>query len=209
MSCGSWSWRAWLGRPLCRPRRPPGSIDGRLKLTEQGEVIAARYADPAIALRELEQISAAALLASVPEHDEAVRKAASHGARVLDELAASARAAYRAFVYEEPGFVAFFREMTPIRELSALRLGSRPASRNGHAADPEVDLDSLRAIPWVFAWSQCRVNLPGWFGLGTALSEYRDRSGDRELGHMRDLYRGWPFFASVIDTAELSLGRSD
>ena len=187
----------------------PGSIDGRLKLTEQGEVIAARYADPAIALRELEQISAAALLASVPEHDEAVRKAASHGARVLDELAASARAAYRAFVYEEPGFVAFFREMTPIRELSALRLGSRPASRKGHAADPEVDLDSLRAIPWVFAWSQCRVNLPGWFGLGTALSEYRDRSDDRELGHLRDLYRRWPFFASVIDTAELSLGRSD
>jgi phosphoenolpyruvate carboxylase len=186
----------------------PGSIDGRLKLTEQGEVIAARYADPAIARRELEQISAAALLASVPEHDEAVRRAAVHGAPILDELARDARDAYRAFVYDEPGFPAFFQDITPIRELSALRLGSRPASRKA-GAPPEIELESLRAIPWVFAWSQSRINLPGWFGLGSALAAYRERTGDREFAELRELHRRWPFFASVIDTAELGLGRSD
>jgi phosphoenolpyruvate carboxylase len=187
----------------------PGSIDGRLKLTEQGEVIAARYADPAIARRELEQISAAALLASVPEHDEAISRAATQGAPILEELARDARAAYRAFVYEEPGFPEFFRDITPIRELSALRLGSRPASRKGHAAERQVDLETLRAIPWVFAWSQSRINLPGWFGVGTALSDYRARTGDAPFAVLQELYRRWPFFASVIDTAELGLGRSD
>ena len=186
----------------------PGSIDGRLKLTEQGEVIAARYADPAIARRELEQISAAALLASVPEHDEAVRRAASHGAPILEELARDARAAYRAFVYDEAGFPAFFQDITPIRELSALRLGSRPASRRG-AAPQQIDLESLRAIPWVFAWSQSRINLPGWFGLGSALAAYRERTGDGAFAELRELHRRWPFFASVVDTAELGLGRSD
>jgi phosphoenolpyruvate carboxylase len=186
----------------------PGSIDGRLKLTEQGEVIAARYADPAIARRELEQISAAALLVSVPEHEEGVRRAAAHGAPILDELARDARAAYRAFVYDQPGFPAFFQDITPIRELSALRLGSRPASRRA-GAPQQIELESLRAIPWVFAWSQSRINLPGWFGLGSALAAYRERTGDREFAELRELHRRWPFFASVIDTAELGLGRSD
>ncbi len=133
---------------------------GRLKLTEQGEVIAANYADPAIARRHLEQLTGAVLIASTPEHDAAAAAALRDGAPILDELAATARAAYRALVHDDPGFAAFFRDITPIAELSGIRLGSRPAAR-GRRTDDAPPIDALRAIPWTFAWSQSRINLPG------------------------------------------------
>ncbi len=150
----------------------PGSVDGRLKLTEQGEVIAANYTDPAIALRHLEQLTGAALIASTPEHDEAAARAMRDGGDLMGELADAARTAYRGLVVETPGFAAFFRDITPIAELSDLRLGSRPSARGRSGTDGEVrratpPIESLRAIPWTFAWSQARINLPGWYGLGT------------------------------------------
>ena len=188
---GGWPERAILGQPA-------GSVDGRIKLTEQGEVIAARYAEPAIARQHLEILTGATLAASLTVTDEDL---VAEAAPILDELAESSRAAYRALVYDDDGFGAFFARLTPIDELSALRLGSRPATRPGVGA--------LRAIPWGFAWSQARIELPGWFGLGMALERYERRHPRRGLDRLGVLYRRWPFLASVLDHAELALARSD
>ncbi len=204
----------------------PGSIDGRIRLTEQGEVIAANYANPAIARRQLEQLSAAVIIASTAEHDAAVEAAGRAGAAAIDELAATSEAAYRALVWEDPDFPAFFRDATPILELSALRLGSRPAARRGAQGDPApasspvarapgptlaspVELAALRAIPWSFAWSQSRLNLPGWYGLGSAFEAYRDAHGETGLEELAALYRSWPFFEAIIDNAEMTLAKAD
>ena len=188
---GGWPERAILGQPA-------GSVDGRIKLTEQGEVIAARYAEPAIARHHLEILTGATLAASLALTDEDL---VAEAGPILDELADSSRAAYRALVYGDYGFGAFFARLTPIDELSALQLGSRPATRPGVGA--------LRAIPWGFAWSQARIELPGWFGLGTALERYERRHPRRGLDRLAILYRRWPFLASVLDHAELALARSD
>jgi len=188
----------------------PGSVDGRLKLTEQGEVVAARYANPEIARRELELLTGAVLLASTAEHDAAAAAVLAEGTPVVDELAASARDAYRALVYDDPGFAGFFRSVTPIAEISGLRFGSRPAARARVGQQEEAPrIDDLRAIPWVFAWSQARIDLPGWYGLGTALDTYREHHGEAGLDRIAALYRTWPFLGSVLDNAELSLARAD
>ncbi|HZM72067.1 MAG TPA: phosphoenolpyruvate carboxylase [Candidatus Polarisedimenticolia bacterium] len=188
---GGWPERAILGQP-------EGSVDGRLKLTEQGEVIAARYADPTIARQHLEILTGATLRASVEGPDPELEAEARP---VIEELAEASRDAYRALVFDDPGFGAFFAAVTPIDELSELRLGSRPAARPGVGA--------LRAIPWVFAWSQARVELPGWYGLGSALERFERRHPLRGLDRVAVLYRRWPFLASVLDHAELALARSD
>ncbi|HUP54768.1 MAG TPA: phosphoenolpyruvate carboxylase [Methylomirabilota bacterium] len=199
-----------------------GSVEGRLKLTEQGEVIAANYADAGIAQRHLERLVAATLVASSAAHEAALRPVEASGGPILDELAATSRAAYRALV-EAPGFVAFFRAATPIDEIATLRLGSRPAARGRAApaagaatstaggAGPSAagSIADLRAIPWVFAWSQARIELPGWFGLGAALEAYGTGHGESGVAALRRLYERWPFFASVVDNAELALARAD
>jgi phosphoenolpyruvate carboxylase len=185
----------------------PGSVDGRLKLTEQGEVIAANYADPTIAQRHLEQVTGAVLLASTSEHDARLERALAVGAPIASELAATSRAAYRALVHDDPGFASFFRDITPIRELSALRLGSRPAARGRRDEAPTID--SLRAIPWTFAWSQARINLPGWYGLGHALEAYRVAHGEAGMDGLARLVRDWPFLSSLFDNAEMSLAKTD
>ena len=197
----------------------PGSVGGRLKFTEQGEVVAAHYANPAIAARHLEQVANAVITASTSEHDAATRVAADRGRAVVAELADRARRAYRELVWDDPAFPEFFRQMTPIAELSSLRIGSRPAARGRadatgsgaearrlHDVPPIAD---LRAIPWVFAWSQARVNLPGWYGLGTALEGFIERHGPGAVETLAELYRSWPFFASVIDNAEMILAKAD
>jgi phosphoenolpyruvate carboxylase len=187
----------------------PGSVDGRLKLTEQGEVIAANYSDPAIARRHLEQLTGAVLLASTPEHDARLRAALERGAPLMDELASTARIAYRALVHDDPGFAAFFRDVTPIAEVSDLRLGSRPAARGRRDAREAPPIDALRAIPWTFAWTQARINLPGWYGLGAALEAFRAGHGEAGVAEIARLYRDWPFLSSVLDNAELILAKAD
>ncbi|MGK2850230.1 MAG: phosphoenolpyruvate carboxylase [Candidatus Limnocylindrales bacterium] len=187
----------------------PGSVAGRLKLTEQGEVIAGNYADPAIARRHLEQLTGAVLIASTPEHDAVAAAAIRDGGPILDDLAVTARAAYRALVHDDPGFAAFFRDITPIAELSDLRLGSRPAARGRQRTEAAPPIDALRAIPWTFAWSQSRINLPGWYGLGSALEAYRLAHGEAGLAEISRLYRTWPFLSSVLDNAEMILAKAD
>jgi phosphoenolpyruvate carboxylase len=152
-------------------------------------------------------VTAAVLLASAPDHDAALRRAVSLGAPIMDELAATSRAAYRSLVHDDPGFASFFRDITPIAELSALRLGSRPAARG--RSDEAPSIDRLRAIPWTFAWSQARINLPGWFGLGTALERYREVHGEAGLDAISRLGRDWPFLRSLLDNAEMSLAKAD
>ncbi|MGH2407267.1 MAG: phosphoenolpyruvate carboxylase [Candidatus Limnocylindrales bacterium] len=187
----------------------PGSIEGRLRLTEQGEVVAAHYADPVIARRHLEQMTAAVLLASTPEHDASLRAAAAVGEPIVAELAERSRVAYRALVHDDPDFVAFFRSVTPIAEVSVLRLSSRPASRGRASLDVPPSIDELRAIPWTFAWSQSRIALPGWFGLGTALEAYEAAHGAAAFEAIGRLYRTWPFLAAVFDNAEMVLAKAD
>ena len=133
------------------------------------------------------------------------------GGALLTELSATARTAYRALVHDDPGFAAFFRQITPIAEVSDLRLGSRPAARGraGAGADEAPAIDALRAIPWTFAWSQSRINLPGWYGLGSALEAYAAAHGDASIGEIARLYRSWPFLASVLDNAEMILAKAD
>jgi len=188
-----------------------GALDGRLKLTEQGEVIAGNYADPSIALRHLEGLAAAVIVASTDDHRAGLAASEAAGRPILEELAATSRDAYRALVVDDPGFVSFFRLVTPIDEIATLRLGSRPAARGtgGGGADAEPTIADLRAIPWVFAWSQARIDLPGWFGLGSALDAYGAKHGERGVRELERLYRSWPFLASILDNAELSLARAD
>ncbi len=190
----------------------PGSIDGRFKMTEQGEMVAANYANLALAEHHLGLVGSAVAVASTVQHDECVAEADERGAAAMDELADLARRAYRSLVYEEPGFERFFRAVTPLEELSTMALGSRPARRGaaGEVAGtpPLAGIESLRAIPWVFAWSQARIGLPAWYGLGSALEGYESAHGEGSLARIAELYRDWPFLTSAFDNAELILGRS-
>ena len=174
----------------------PGSIDGHFKVTEQGEVIFARYASLPIARRHLEQVASAVLISSSPEVEARTEAAASRFEELAGKVDAPARAAYRALV-ESEGFEEWLARVSPIEELGRLRLGSRPSRRGGGHR-----LEDLRAIPWVFAWSQMRLNLPGWYGLGTGLA-----AGDLE--ELRRAYAEWPLFNSLLDNAEMSLAKTD
>ncbi|MCV0402456.1 MAG: phosphoenolpyruvate carboxylase [Chloroflexi bacterium] len=183
-----------------------GSVDGRLALTEQGEVIAERYPSPVIAQRHLEQLTNAVLRASRAEHAAETAARAERWRDLMDELSDLAEASYRRLVWEDPDFATYFHRATPIDEISRMELGSRPARRGSPGAAPS--LEQLRAIPWVFSWSQSRTNLPAWFGVGAALAEFADRHADgRAL--LVEAYRDWAFFRSVIDNVELGLALAD
>jgi phosphoenolpyruvate carboxylase len=181
-----------------------GSVNGRLAVTEQGEMIAERYPSPTIAQRHLEQLTSAVLLASRPGHGWVTAEQADRWRPMITELASLAEGAYRRLVWDEPAFLDFFRCATPIDELGRMELGSRPSRRGGAAPT----LESLRAIPWVFAWSQSRTNLPAWYGVGTALAAFVRRHAD---GHdqLTEAYRSWEFFRSLIDNVELGLAIAD
>ena len=178
--------------------QPPHSVDGRFKLTEQGEVIFARYGDPNIAMRHIDQVAAAVLLASAPSIEQHNRDAAERYAEVAATMDSASRERFFSLVRAE-GFAPWFATVTPMEEIGLLALGSRPA-RRGLSVE---SLEDLRAIPWVFAWSQARINLAGWFGLGTAL----DAVGDVEL--LRRAYDDWPLFRTVIDNVGMSLAKAD
>jgi phosphoenolpyruvate carboxylase len=190
------------GGPLHRAvtAQPPGSVDGRLKVTEQGEVIFARYGDTTVAQRHLERVTTAVLLADTPAVAQRNAEAAERYAELGAQVERVSREAYRRLI-ESPGFADVLAAASPLEEIGDLRLGSRPVRRSG--ATSGRSLSDLRAIPWVFAWSQTRANLPGWFGLGSGL----DSVGDREL--VRTARREWPLLAAMIDVAEMSLAKSN
>jgi phosphoenolpyruvate carboxylase len=187
--------------------QPPGAVAGALRITEQGEVIAAKYGDPDLARRNLETLLAATLEATLLDV-EGLGDDADQAYALLDDLADRARQAYRELVHETPGFVEWFRAATPIRELGELNIGSRPPSRK--AGDRIAD---LRAIPWVFSWSQARIMLPGWYGTGSALeswvSEGRAAGDPDRLDRLRELHRRWPFFRTVLSNMGMVLAKTD
>ena len=186
----------------------PGSVNGSFKVTEQGEVIFARYGQEAIARRHLEQVGSAVLLASSARIAERTAAAAETYRDIAARIDEAACAAFRALV-EADGFAGWFARISPLGEIGGLRIGSRPAKRGLRPADgatPSLDLADLRAIPWVFAWSQTRMNLPGWFGLGSGLAAIADADGPDVL---RRAYRDWPLFGVLLENAEMSLAKTD
>lgn len=186
--------------------QPPGAVKGSLRITEQGEVIAAKYAEPTIALRNLETLLAATLESTLLDV-EGLGDAAEPAYEVLDDLAARAQRAYSELVHETPGFVEYFKASTPVSEIGALNIGSRPASRK-----PTTAISDLRAIPWVLSWSQSRVMLPGWYGTGSAFEEWVADGSDGEearLAVLQDLYEKWPFFRSVLSNMAQVLAKAD
>ena len=178
--------------------QPPHSVDGRFKLTEQGEVIFARYGDPNIAMRHIDQVAAAVLLASAPSIEKLNSDAAARYADVASTMDVASRERFFSLVKAD-GFASWFATVTPMEEIGLLALGSRPA-RRGLSVE---SLEDLRAIPWVFAWSQARINLAGWFGLGSAL----EAVGDVDV--LREAYEHWPLFRTVIDNVGMSLAKAD
>jgi phosphoenolpyruvate carboxylase len=182
--------------------QPPGSVDGALRLTEQGEVIASKYADPENGRHNLEILVAATVEASLAS-DAKAGAAEERRDRIMEELSALALAAYRSLVRDTPGFMDYFRAATPFSEIASLNIGSRPASRKA-----TLSLEDLRAIPWVFSWSQCRVMLPGWYGFGTAVSRWLEEKRGT-LEELREMHRGWPFFRASLSNLDMVLAKSD
>ena len=179
--------------------QPPESVRGRIKLTEQGEVVSSRYANPDIAHRHLEQLVNAVLLSSGrrPQYDQEAEWAA-----VMDRVSDAAYVKYRSLV-EKPEFLPYFHDATPIDHIDALNIGSRPSRRGA-----TQDIGDLRAIPWVFAWTQTRVNLPAWYGVGAAVEAWVEGGEDR-LAELRSLYDNWPFFRTIFDNVQLGLTMAD
>jgi len=175
----------------------PGSVDGRFKVTEQGEVIFARYGHPVIAHRHLDQVAAAVMLASTPAVEEMVATAAAKHRGTFEQVSVAARIAYRDLIGADQ-FAEFFAAVSPLAEIGALRIGSRPSRRTTGSG-----LSDLRAIPWVFAWSQTRATLPGWYGLGSGLEAVGD------VAVLRAAYDEWPLFTTMLDNVEMSLAKAD
>lgn len=189
------------GGPANRAIRsqPPGTIQGRLRVTEQGEVIAARYSNEDLAHRHLEQIVNAVLLASIPDQTEFDRNFPHQWRSELTKMARIGMEVYRNLVFNTEGFMTFWRFATPFDFIRDLRIGSRPVARkSGDAA-----VTNIRAIPWVFSWMQSRFNLPGWFGLGSAFE------ANHSLEMMVEMYQTWPFFRALLDNTEMSLLKAD
>ena len=177
--------------------QPPHAVDGRLKLTEQGETIAFKYGLPGLARRNLEAALAATLLTAFP--NRVVREAPEGARETIEAISATAYAAFRSIVWEDGSFLEFFRSFTPLDELSLLEIGSRPARRP--EAGGAADLEGLRAIPWVFSWTQTRCIAPAWLGAGAGLRA-------RPVAELRELYASWPFFRALVENLEMSLAKS-
>ncbi|KFG88383.1 Phosphoenolpyruvate carboxylase [Sphingobium herbicidovorans NBRC 16415] len=177
--------------------QPKGTVQGRIRITEQGEVIAAKFGTRDVAMTNLEAMTSATLLASLEPQGISDRDAARFTA-AMDELSKSAFSAYRDLVYGTEGFKEFFRQLTPIQEISGLKIGSRPASRT-----KSTRIEDLRAIPWVFSWSQARVMLPGWYGMGLAFEAFRDKA------LLADMAQCWSFLQSALANLEMVLAKSD
>jgi phosphoenolpyruvate carboxylase len=180
-------------------------VRGQIRLTEQGEVIGSKYANPEIGRRNLETLVAATLEATLLQPTKPATRAFLDAA---DELSESSMRAYRQLVYETPGFTDYFFSATPLRELAELNIGSRPASRK-----PSQRIEDLRAIPWGFSWGQARVTLPGWFGFGSAIEGFLNQQGPSQrktaLALLQKMYRQWPFFRTLLSNMDMVLAKSD
>ena len=186
--------------------QPAGSADEGFRLTEQGEIIAAKYSDPELGRRNLETLLSSAMLAALDPRAPAPA-AEARWEKALAAMSTHSFAAYRALVYETPGFVEFFRASTPINEIAELNIGSRPASRK-----PSQRIEDLRAIPWVFSWSQSRLALPGWYGFGTAVENWVRESGADAASRealLREMFSNWPFFRTVVQNLDMVLAKTD
>lgn len=182
--------------------QPNGAVNGQLRLTEQGEIISSKYTNPELGRRNLEILAAATLEASLlqdarPEPDQSYLSA-------MDEISLAAFNKYRDLVYDDPQFVDYFWNATVINEISGLNIGSRPASRKKTRA-----VEDLRAIPWVFSWSQCRLMVPGWYGFGTAVKTYLDKHGDDGLPKLQEMFKTWQFFQAQLSNMDMVLAKSD
>lgn len=182
--------------------QPAGAVQNQIRLTEQGEVITAKYANPEVGRRNLEVLAAATLQTSLLAKTEPAPK--PEFLACMDELSNHAFAAYRNLVYETPGFEQYFWESTVISEIAGLNIGSRPASRKKTTA-----IEDLRAIPWVFSWSQCRLMLPGWFGFGLAVQNYLEAHPNTGLALLQEMFKEWPFFTTLLSNMEMVLAKSD
>lgn len=186
--------------------QPPGTVRGQIRLTEQGEVIGSKYANPEIGRRNLETLVAATLEATLLQPTKPATRAFLEAAA---ELSAASMAAYRDLVYDTPGFTEYFFSATPIREIAELNIGSRPASRKA-----SQKIEDLRAIPWGFSWGQCRLTLPGWYGFGASVAQFLDQGGTpasrkEALALLQKMYRQWPFFRTLLSNMDMVLAKSD
>jgi len=187
--------------------QPPGTVNGRLRITEQGEMLSFKYGQHEIAIRNMELVVAGVMQASIPDAD--ILESPVHPAptkewiALMNRLSASAHERYRGLIYNDPAFLTFFEQATPILELGWLNIGSRPARRTQGRA-----IEELRAIPWVFSWMQSRYVLPSWYGVGGALEEYIAEDPAR-LEQLRDLYTHWPFWRAFLDNLQMTLSKAD
>ncbi|MES2398867.1 MAG: phosphoenolpyruvate carboxylase [Pseudomonadota bacterium] len=186
--------------------QPPGTVRGQIRLTEQGEVIGSKYANPEIGRRNLETLVAATLEATLLQP---TKPASKDFLQTAAELSSASMAAYRALVYETPGFTEYFFSSTPIREIAQLNIGSRPASRKA-----SQKIEDLRAIPWGFSWGQCRLTLPGWYGFGSAIDKLLTQGGTpaarkEALVLLQKMYKQWPFFRTLLSNMDMVLAKSD
>ena len=186
--------------------QPPGTVRGQIRLTEQGEVIGSKYANPEIGRRNLETLVAATLEATLLQP---TKSASAKFLETASSLSLSSMAAYRALVYETPGFTDYFFQSTPLREIAELNLGSRPASRK-----PSQKIEDLRAIPWGFSWGQCRLTLPGWYGFGSAVHAFLHEmqspaESKKQLALLQKMVKDWPFFRTLLSNIDMVLAKSD
>src|SRR6185437_5457818 len=182
--------------------QPPGALQGAIRVTEQGEVIAGKYSNPDVGRRNLETIAAATLEATLLEAERPPPPV--EYLEIMEQLSAHAFRAYRALVYETPDFDRYFRESTVLEEIATLNIGSRPASRSRRRG-----IEDLRAIPWVFSWAQCRLMLPGWFGFGAAVAQWRADHPDDGLQRLQRMHDDWDFFRTTLSNMDMVLSKSD
>jgi phosphoenolpyruvate carboxylase len=182
--------------------QPGGAVQGKIRITEQGEVIAGKYSNPDVGRRNLETLAAATFEATLLQPDQAAPEAAYLD--IMEALSAHAYAAYRDLVYETEGFERYFWESTVIGEIAKLNIGSRPASRT-----KSTKIEDLRAIPWVFSWAQCRLMLPGWYGFGAAVEAWLKDHPKDGLAALQAMYRDWPFFRTLLSNMDMVLAKSN
>jgi len=183
--------------------QPPGSVNGQIRITEQGEVISSKYSNPKIGRRNLETMIAATMEATLLHHHGA-DSAMPEYHRIMSMLSQDAYAAYRKIVYETPGFTEYFFTATPIREIAELNIGSRPASRKA-----SNKIEDLRAIPWGFSWGLSRTLLPGWLGFGSAVKQFIEQEGETGLAQLQAMYKNWTFFRGLMSNMDMVLSKTD